>query len=301
MSYIDIIADAPDLATPGMSACQGCGAEIILRRALKVAGSNSLLAIPPGCLAAAGVVGWNFDNGLKIPVHISLLDNTASFMAGVSHLYQRRDRSDVNIICLAGDGATADCGFQSLTGAAERGDKMLYICYDNEGYMNTGFQRSSTTSIGSRTTTTPVGSQQNGKLQQSKYMPFIMAMHDIKYTATASPAYMKDMIDKIAKGLAASKQGFAYLHIFSPCPTGWIYPPRHSIDVARKAVQSNAFPLFEVEDGVWKLTVNNKKVLPVREYLALSRKYAHLDNATVENYQKTIDARMDILGKLIRQ
>ena len=109
-------------------------------------------------MAGAGVVGWNFDNGLKVPVHIPLLDNTASFLSGVSQMYQRKGREDVNIIAFAGDGATADCGFQSLTGAAERGEHMLYICYDNEGYMNTGFQRSSTTTKGSKTSTTPVGS-----------------------------------------------------------------------------------------------------------------------------------------------
>ena len=168
MSYIDTIAEAKDLVTPGMSACQGCGGELILRQLLKVAGPNSVICIPPGCMAGAGIVGWNFDNGLKIPVHITLLDNTASFLSGVSGMYQRRGRTDVNMLAMAGDGASSDCGFQSLSGAAERGEKMLYVCYDNEGYMNTGFQRSSTTGRGSRTSTTPVGGVIPGKQQHAK-------------------------------------------------------------------------------------------------------------------------------------
>ena len=176
MSYIDILKNAPDLVSPGISACQGCGAELILRRVLQIAGPDSIFAIPPGCMAGAGVVGWNEANGQKTPVHITLLDNTASFLSGLSRMYQRKGRSDVNIVALAGDGATADCGFQSLSATAERGEKMLYICYDNEGYMNTGYQRSSTTTRGSRTSTTPLGSVISGKPQEQKYMPLIMAM-----------------------------------------------------------------------------------------------------------------------------
>ena len=138
MNYVSLLKDAPDQITPGMSACQGCGGELILRRVMQVAGKNTIVAIPPGCLAGAGVVGWNYANGQKTPVHITLLDNTAAFLSGLSRMYERKGRSDVNIVAVAGDGATADCGFQSLSAAAERGEKMLYICYDNEGYMNTG-------------------------------------------------------------------------------------------------------------------------------------------------------------------
>ena len=187
MSYIDTIKKLPQVMTPGSSACQGCGGELITRRVMQLAGNNSVFAVPPGCMAGAGVDGWSYQNGCTAPIHITLLDNTASFMSGVSEMYQRRGRTDVNIVAIAGDGATADCGFQSLSGAAERGAKMLYVCYDNEGYMNTGFQRSSTTSLGSRTSTTPAGSAINGKEQGAKYLPLIMAMHNIEYCATASP------------------------------------------------------------------------------------------------------------------
>lgn len=200
MNYISLLKEAPDQITPGMSACQGCGGELILRRVMQVAGKNTIVAIPPGCLAGAGVVGWNYANGQKTPVHITLLDNTAAFLSGLSRMYERKGRSDVNIVAVAGDGATADCGFQSLSAAAERGEKMLYICYDNEGYMNTGYQRSSTTTLGSRTSTTPLGSKISGKEQQQKYVPLIMAMHQIEYCATASPSHMKDMVEKSRRG-----------------------------------------------------------------------------------------------------
>lgn len=300
MSYIDTIADNQDLVTPGMSACHGCGGELILRRLLKIAGPNTVICIPPGCMAGAGVVGWSFDNGLKVPVHITLLDNTAAFLSGVSNVYQRKGRTDVNMIAMAGDGATADCGFQSLSGAAERGEKMLYICYDNEGYMNTGFQRSSTTNKGSRTSTTPVGCVIPGKPQHAKNLPFIMAMHNAEYVATASPAYMKDMVEKIEKGLAASKNGFAYLHIFSPCPTGWLHKPEISIDVARKAVQSDYFPLFEVENGLtWRQTVANKKPVSLKEFMAPLKKYGHCQDADIDALQTSIDERMSILKRMI--
>ena len=140
MNYLDILKNKPDMVSPGVSACQGCCGELILRRVLQTAGENSIVCVPPGCMAGSGVVGWNYDSGMKIPVHIPLLDNTASFLTGLTNVYQRFGREDVNIIAVAGDGASADCGFQSLSGAAERGEYMLYICYDNEGYMNTGYR-----------------------------------------------------------------------------------------------------------------------------------------------------------------
>lgn len=273
MSYIDVLREATDVVTPGMSACQGCGGELILRTVLQVSGKNTIVGVPPGCMAGAGVVGWNYANGLEIPVHIPLLDNTASFLTGVSQMYERKGRSDVNIVAVAGDGATADCGFQSLSAAAERNEKMLYVCYDNEGYMNTGYQRSSTTSKGSMTSTTPIGSVINGKQQHQKYVPLIMSMHGLEYCATASPSNMADFVAKIQKGLAASKKGFAYLHVFSPCPTGWAYKPEKAIEVARKAVASNVFPLWEMDENGYKLTEN----------LYLFRNYTFDSNGCADN------------------
>lgn len=297
MSYIDVLREAKDVVTPGMSACQGCGGELILRTVLQVAGKNTIVAIPPGCMAGAGVVGWNYANGLEIPVHISLLDNTASFLTGVSQMYERKGRTDVNMVAVAGDGATADCGFQSLSAAAERNEKMLYVCYDNEGYMNTGYQRSSTTSKGSRTSTTPIGSVINGKQQQQKYLPLIMSMHGLEYCATASPSNMADFVAKIQKGLEASKKGFAYLHVFSPCPTGWVYKPEKAIEVARKAVASNMFPLWEMDKNGYKLT-ENKKPITVEEFVQGIGKFKNLTPEIIESIQQVVDARYETLKKL---
>lgn len=297
MSYIDVLKQTQNVMTPGSSACQGCGGELILRRVMQIAGSNSVFAVPPGCMADAGVDGWNFSNGCTAPIHITLLDNTAAFMSGVSEMYQRRGRTDVNIVAIAGDGATADCGFQSLSGAAERGTKMLYVCYDNEGYMNTGYQRSSTTSLGSSTSTTPAGDAINGKEQQQKYLPLIMAMHNIEYCATASPSNMADLVAKIQKGLDASKRGFAYLHVFSPCPTGWKFAPNMSIEVAKKAVASNMFPLWERENG--KLTLSrNPAPITVEEFIRGIGKFKKLSSEELAAIQHMVDERYALLVRL---
>lgn len=298
MSYLDTIATMPDLVSPGTSACQGCGAELIVRRIIQIAGPDSIFCIPPGCLAGAGIVGWNFDNGMKVPVHITLLDNTASFLSGMSNAYQSQDR-DVNMVAIAGDGASADCGFQSLSGAAERGEKMLYICYDNEGYMNTGFQRSSTSSKGSRTSTTPVGKSIPGKPQHSKFMPFIMALHNPVYAATASPSNMKDFVEKIEKGLAAAKEGFAYIHVFSPCPTGWGFNGKNSIEVARRAVKSNFFPLFECDRGVWKRNAAPKNPIPLKDFTSMASKFKHLSDDDIHELELVAQSRIDFLNKMV--
>ncbi len=297
MSYIDVLKETQNIMTPGSSACQGCGGELILRRVMQIAGNNSVFAVPPGCMAGAGVDGWNFSNGCTAPIHITLLDNTASFMSGVSEIYQRRGRTDVNIVAIAGDGATADCGFQSLSGAAERGAKMLYVCYDNEGYMNTGYQRSSTTSLGSNTSTTPAGAAINGKEQQQKYVPLIMAMHNVEYCATASPSSMADLVAKIQKGLAASKKGFAYLHVFSPCPTGWKFAPDQSIQVARKAVASNMFPLWEKKEGKLFLTANHMPI-SVAEFVKNIGKFKSLTDEEIAAIQLMVDERYALLQTL---
>lgn len=298
MSYIDVLRTAEDQVTPGMSACQGCGGELILRTVLKVAGKNTIIGIPPGCMAGAGVVGWNYSNGLKIPVHIPLLDNTASFMTGLSQIYQKKGREDVNIIGFAGDGATADCGFQSLSAAAERNEHVLYICYDNEGYMNTGYQRSSTTTKGSRTSTTPIGSAINGKQQQQKYLPLILSMHNIEYCATASPSHMADLVAKVEKALAASKKGFAYLHIFSPCPTGWAYAPEKAIAVARKAVQSNLFPLWEMDAEGYRLNFVNKAPISITEMVKDIGKFKSLTEEDIASIKEMVDKRYDLLCRI---
>ena len=130
MAYIETLRQRPDMVSPGVSACQGCGGELVLRRVLQIAGPDTIVCVPPGCMAGSGAIGWSHDTGMKVPVHIPLLDNTASFMSGLSHIYERRGRGEVNIVAVAGDGATADSGIQSISGAADRAEKMLFVCYD---------------------------------------------------------------------------------------------------------------------------------------------------------------------------
>ncbi|MCI2063125.1 MAG: thiamine pyrophosphate-dependent enzyme [Eubacteriaceae bacterium] len=298
MSYIDVLREAEDQVTPGASACQGCGGELILRTVLQIAGKNTILGVPPGCMAGAGSVGWNFNSGVRIPVTIPLLDNCASLFTGISQMYQRKGREDVNAVIVAGDGATADCGFQSLSGAAERNEKILYVCYDNEGYMNTGYQRSSTTTKGSRTSTTPLGSVINGKVQHQKYVPLILSMHGLEYCATASPSDMKDFVEKVQKGLAASKKGFAYLHVFSPCPTGWGYASDQCIAVARKAVKSNMFPLWEKDENGYKINKVIKDPMPIREFVQGISKFKKLTDEQIDSIQQMVDTRYAELERL---
>jgi phenylglyoxylate dehydrogenase beta subunit len=217
-------------------------------------------------------------------------------LAGVRRYYNRIGR-DVTMLALAGDGGTADVGFQSLSGAAERGEQMIYICVDNEGYMNTGVQRSSTTPFGAWTSTTPVGSDLRGKTRDAKYMPVIMLMHNCEYVATASTAFMQDYYAKLDKAIAASKRGMAYLHVFSPCPTGWRFPPNLLIEIGRKAVEANLVPLWEYsnETGALQFTHSVDNPLPVKAFLSLIGKYRHLNQSEIDHIQKTAEQRMEML------
>jgi phenylglyoxylate dehydrogenase beta subunit len=290
--------DLEDLVVPGLSACLGCNSEMLLRHTLRRIGSNAVVATPPGCIAGVGSVGVNGKTGLKIPVFHPLLTNTASMLAGAGRYYKRIGR-DVTMLALAGDGGTADVGFQSLSGAAERGEQMIYICVDNEGYMNTGVQRSSTTPYGAWTSTTPVGAVLRGKTRDAKPMPLLMVMHNCEYVATASTAFMEDYYAKVEKAIEAAKKGMAYIHVFSPCPTGWRFPPGKLIEVARKAVETNIVPLWEYEyrDGRIRFTHPVDKPLPVQAYLSLIGKYKHLDEKQIVFIQEQTDRKIGVLKK----
>jgi phenylglyoxylate dehydrogenase beta subunit len=217
-------------------------------------------------------------------------------LAGVRRYYNRIGR-DVTMLALAGDGGTADVGFQSLSGAAERGEQMIYICLDNEGYMNTGVQRSSTTPYGAWTTTTPVGPALRGKTRDAKPLPVLMMMHNCEYVATASTAFMEDYYKKLDKAVEAAKKGMAYLHVFSPCPTGWRFSPSQLIQVSRKGVETNLVPLWEYsyEEGRLRFTHPIDDPLPVEAYLSLVGKYRHLDEEQIAHIQHVIDKNIEVL------
>ena len=213
--------------------------------------------MPPSCLTV--LQGLFPVASTKLPCLNVTFASTAAAATGVLEALKAQGREHIKVVGWAGDGGTADIGIQALSGAAERGDDFLFMCYDNEGYMNTGVQRSGTTPQGAITANTPF----KGKLQQKKDVPAIMAAHGIDYVATASAAYPLDLYDKIKKALAL--QGTKYIHIHTPCPPGWGFDPRYSIKIGRLAVETGYFDLYEVEHGVFRLTGASEKLLEKRQ------------------------------------
>ncbi len=294
----DLFLSSEDYLTPGMAPCQGCAGELALRTVLRVMGKNTVIGVTPGCMTSA--VGYGRKAGVKIPITMPLLDNAAALMSGVKRYYEKVGRDDINVVAFAGDGASADAGLQTLSGAAERNENIIYICYDNEGYMNTGFQRSGTSAQWSHTSTTPVGKVVPGKRQGKKDMPMIMAMHDVTYMATISTAYTRDFIKKLEKAKSV-KDGFVYLHIFSPCASGWSFKSHDTIKISRMAVQTNYFPLYEYENGKFRQTVKVGEPKPLEELTNLLTKFNHIGKAELEDLQKWVDKRSGILYRLFEE
>jgi phenylglyoxylate dehydrogenase beta subunit len=284
------VGDWEDLFAPGLAGCQGCNTELLMRHTLRRIGPETVLATPPGCVPGMGSVGFNGTTGTKVPVFHPLLTNTAAMLAGIKRQYKRVGR-EVNALAIAGDGGASDVGFQSLSGAAERNEQILFMVVDNEGYMNTGMQRSSCTPYGAWTSTTPIGQgsggmPSQGKTQDAKNLPLIMVNHRCEYVATASTAYMEDLYDKLDKAIQASKRGFAYLHVYSPCTTGWRFPTDQNMEVARKAVETNFVMLWEYNrtDGL-HFTRPVDDPLPVTEYLKAMGRFRHLSPDQISHIQ----------------
>ncbi|MGQ9647626.1 MAG: thiamine pyrophosphate-dependent enzyme [Thermodesulfobacteriota bacterium] len=286
-------ASQEDLFSPGLSACMGCNSELIIRFSLRILGKNTVLATPPGCIPGFGAVGYSDTAGAKVPIFHPLLSNTAAMLSGIKRYYQRIGR-DVQVVAFAGDGGTADVGFQALSGAVERGENIIYICVDNEGYMNTGIQRSGTTPFGAWTTTTPVGKRSLGKKRESKNLPMIMVMHGAPYVATASTAFLEDYAEKLKKAMKV-RDGVAYIHLFSPCPTGWRFQPNKTIEVSRLAVETNFFPLWEYERGRFRFTRSVENPKPIEEYLRLVGKYSHLTREQITEIERIAKERCEML------
>lgn len=291
--------DREDLFAPGLSACQGCNSELLIRHTMRRVGRETVVAAPPGCIPGMGVVGYNGKTGSKVPVFHPLLTNTASMLAGLKKQYARAGR-DVTMVALAGDGGTGDVGFQSLSGAAERNDPMLFVCVDNEGYMNTGMQASGSTSFGSWTSTTPVGEHMQGKAGDAKSLPVIMMMHNCSYVATASTAFLEDYHEKLEKAFAAAQTGFAYLHVYAPCPTGWRFPAALTTEVCRRQVETNFVTLWEAtrEKGL-RFTRPVTERRPIADYIKLIGKYRHLNREQLDYIQEHVDEKVAFLQRFV--
>jgi len=275
---------------PGNRACSGCGLSLVYRMGLKALGKNTILVVPPSCLTV--LQGLYPVASTKLPCVNVTFASTGAAATGVRGAMKALKKDDVNVVAWAGDGGTGDIGIQALSGACERGEDIIYICYDNEAYMNTGVQRSGTTPQGVLTTTTPI----KGKLQTKKDVPAIIAAHGIPYVATASASYPLDLYDKVKK--ATTIDGPRYIHVHTPCPPGWGFEPRYTIKVGKLAVESGLFDLYEIENGEFQLTGRSAKLLgkerlPVTEYFGSQNRFKSLDPELIENVQQQVDQKWE--------
>ncbi len=279
-----------DYLYSGHVGCPGCGAVIAMKFALKALGEKTMLVIPACCWAV--IAGPHPQTSLKVPILHTAFETTAAAASGLRAALDMKGDTETTVVGWAGDGGTFDIGFQALSGAIERNEDFVYVCYDNEAYMNTGVQRSSSTPYGTRTTTTPGDGWKNTR---KKNIVEVMAAHRIPYAATASIAYPDDMIRKFKKA-KKMKGGSRFIHVFASCPTGWRLPSELSVSAARLAVQTNMFPLYEVEDGR-HYTVNYKGTRPVKEYLMQQGRFRHLTEENIEKIQEIVDEDIRFLLK----
>jgi pyruvate/2-oxoacid:ferredoxin oxidoreductase beta subunit len=267
----------------GNLACQGCGANLALRYLLKGLGPRTILCIPACCWA---VIDGPFPQScMSVPIYHCAFETAASTATGVKAGLDMLGDKETQVVAWAGDGGTFDIGIQALSGAAERNEDIIYACYDNEAYMNTGIQRSSATPYGAWTTTTPVKFFKN---QAKKDIDAIMAAHNIPYMATASIAYPEDLFKKVRK--AKDIRGTRFFHIYAPCPTGWKSRPEDAVKLARMVVQNGIFPLYEVEHGEkYTQTVKVKEKKPIDDYFKLQGRFRHLKPEQIQAIQAEVD------------
>ncbi len=288
--------------SPGHRLCPGCGASIVVRQVLLAAPKDAIIANATGCLEVSTALypysAWN-----RPWIH-SAFENAAAVASGVSAglkaLSSRGEAKEHPIIVFGGDGGTYDIGFQALSGALERGHRFLYVCYDNEAYMNTGIQRSGGTPRGAWTTTTQVGSARAGKTEAKKDLVSIVVAHRVPYAATASISHWRDLMTKVRKAL--SYDGPTFIHVMAPCTRGWRFDSAQTVRMSRLAVETRVFPLYEVEGGVYKVTFPVASPKPIEEYLKVQGRYSHLlqpQNAgELERLKKEVSANYKHLEKL---
>jgi pyruvate ferredoxin oxidoreductase beta subunit len=288
------LAKREELMSGGHRACAGCLPMTAMRQILLTAGKDTVCGCATGCVEVVTTIfpytAW------RTPFIHSAFENSAATISGVEAAYrslrkQGKVDKDLRFIAFGGDGGTYDIGLQSLSGAMERGHRMLYVCYDNEAYMNTGIQRSSGTPRGTQTSTTPVGKVVPGKTQYAKNLTEIMVAHNIPYVAQATPGFPKDLSDKVEKAL--SVDGPSFMNVLSPCPRGWRYEMEESMEMARLAVDTCFWPLFEVENGKLRVSRKPKEKVPVVEWLKKQGRFRHLfkeqNRHIIDEIQKDVD------------
>ena len=295
--YVPRLVKKEENFQPGHRACIGCGEALAIRQAFKALDNNVIVVNATGCAeifaSQLPYTSW------QLPWIHTLFENTAAVASGVEAAYKVMRRKGVKlpentkVVAIGGDGGTSDIGLQALSGAMERGHDFTYICFDNEAYMNTGIQRSSSTPFGAATTTSPAGKKSIGQFSWKKNMPEIAVAHRIPYVATATHGYPFDLMAKVAKAVATP--GPAYIHVLSVCPTGW----RSATDTinrqSRLAVQTGVFPLFEVENGVYKMSVELPKLRPVADYLKIQGRFRHLSDDVIAKIQKRVEQEYQII------
>jgi len=282
---------------PGTRACAGCSMALIYRIALKALGPNTIITVPASCLTVLhGMQGFCTT---KVSVlHTPFATTGASASGIVASLEDKGLADDVNVVAFAGDGGTVDIGIQSLSGAVERGTNFIYVCYDNEAYMNTGVQRSGSTPPGAYSTTTP-----NGKIGYKKNMAKILEAHGIPYVATAISSYPLDLYEKFKNAMKI--HGPKYLHVLAPCPPGWGYNPKDSIEIGRLAVQTGFWPLYEVINGKFILSKDSSKYLdpkkrkPIIEYLKTQKRFKSISDEDIERHKSYIEDQWKEIQKRI--
>ncbi len=295
-----------DLLSGGHRACAGCTGANILRQVMLTAGPDTVVGSATGCMEVVTTI-FPYTAWKTSFIH-SAFENAAATISGAETAYRALkkrgelpvEREKINFIAFGGDGGTYDIGLQSLSGAMERGHNMLYVCYDNEAYMNTGIQRSGATPLGAHTSTAPAGTVKQGKEQNRKDLTSIMVAHNIPYVAQTTPFHWKDLATKVEKALAVD--GPAFLNVLMPCPVGWHFDTAIGQDLAREAVECNFWPLFEVENGVYTINKKPKEPTPVADWMKKQGRFKHVfkpgNEHLLEASQQFVDAQWEKLLKL---
>jgi pyruvate/2-oxoacid:ferredoxin oxidoreductase beta subunit len=290
---IDQAIPQGEFMTSGHLACPGCAAPLAMRLVLKALGPKTIIVMPASCFTI--IAGPWPQSSLQVPVYHTAFATGPAVASGVRAALDMRGETDTTVLVWVGDGGTFDIGLQSLSGAAERNENIMYCCYDNEAYMNTGIQRSSATPWGAWTTTTPA---QHPEATNKKDILGILAAHRIPYAATATPAYPVDLVEKATR--AKGMLGTRFLHILSPCPPGWKCGDDEGLELARMAVQNRVFPMLEVEDGErWRFTMDHAGD-PVEPYLRRQGRFRHLNAEQVAHIQAEVNARWASLQRRVR-